>query len=171
MLGVKKILTSSLTLSNTAMFGFLRKKPIDFFTAEEKQTIILAIKTAERMTSGEVRVYVESKCSFVNALDRASEIFGGLKMYKTDDRNAVLVYVALKDKQLAVFGDTGIHQKVGNAFWNKTVTEMLQHFNKENYAAGIAQVVTQVGQALTHHFPFDNDTDKNELPDDIVFGK
>ncbi len=153
------------------MFGFLSKKSVDFFTNEEKQTIISAIKSAERMTSGEVRVFVESKCSFVNALDRATEIFGTLKMYKTDDRNAVLVYVALKDKQLAVFGDTGIHQKVGNEFWNKSIAEMLQHFNKENYAVGIAQVVTQIGQALTHHFPFNNDTDKNELPDDIVFGK
>jgi uncharacterized membrane protein len=31
--------------------------------------------------------------------------------------------------------------------------------------------VIQIGEALTTHFPYDNDTDKNELPDQIVFGK
>jgi hypothetical protein len=30
--------------------------------------------------------------------------------------------------------------------------------------------VIDIGDALHTHFPFDNDTDKNELPDDIVFG-
>jgi uncharacterized membrane protein len=34
-------------------------------------------------------------------------------MQKTELRNATLVYVAIKDRQLAVFGDEGIHQKVG----------------------------------------------------------
>jgi len=48
---------------------------------------------------------------------------------------------------------------------------MLQHFNKANYADGIATVVKEIGDALHTHFPYDEHTDKNELPDDIVFGK
>ena len=89
------------------MFSFFKRK--DFFTAEEQQLIIEAIQNAERMTSGEVRVFVESKCSYMDAIDRAAELFFQLEMQKTDDRNAVLLYVAMKDRQLAVFGDEGIH--------------------------------------------------------------
>ena len=107
----------------------------------------------------------------MDAIDRAKEIFAELKMYETADRNAVLVYVALKDKQLAVFGDEGIHSKLGNDYWNAEVRKMISKFNKENYADGIKEVVTDIGEALTQHFPYNNDTDKNELPDDIVFGK
>ena len=147
------------------------KKKKNFFTTEEQQLIIDAIHNAERMTSGEVRVFVESKCSYMDAIDRAAELFFQLEMQKTDDRNAVLLYVAMKDRQLAVFGDEGIHKKVGNEYWNNAVQKMISNFNRENYAAGISEVVKDIGTALTKNFPFNNDTDKNELPDDIVFGK
>jgi uncharacterized membrane protein len=151
------------------MFSLFKKK--DFFSAEEQQLIIESIRNAERMTSGEVRVFVESKCSYMDAIDRAAELFFHLEMQKTNDRNAVLVYVAMKDRQLAVFGDEGIHKKVGNEYWNNEVHKMITNFNRENYAAGIREVVKDIGEALTKNFPYNNDTDKNELPDDIVFGK
>lgn len=153
------------------MFNFFRKKSVDFFSAEEKQIITSAIQAAERSTSGEVRVFIESKCRFVHAVDRAAEIFKQLNMQTTAQRNAVLVYVAVIDRQLAIYGDEGIHQKVGNAFWLENVQKMTQHFNKENYAQGIAEVVKKVGDALTFHFPYDIENDINELPDDIVFGR
>jgi uncharacterized membrane protein len=92
-------------------------------------------------------------------------------MHATDARNAVLVYMATKDRQLAIFGDQGIHDKVGNAFWNAEVAKMLQHFNKQDYGTGISIVVKEIGEALVEHFPYDAKGDKNELPDDIVFGK
>ena len=153
------------------MFSFFKRKPTEFFPPKEKEKILSAIKTAEQRTSGEVRVFVESHCRFVDAIDRAHEIFYGLKMQETDQRNAVLVYVALKDRQLALFADDGIYKKAGAAFWNSEVKVMLSQFNKENYADGIAQVVLEIGQVLSTNFPYEASTDKNELPDDIVFGK
>ena len=147
------------------------QKKIEFFTVDEKQRIIAALHEAEERTSGEVRVFVESRCSYMDAIDRAKEIFVELKMNETADRNAVLVYVAMKDHQLAIFGDEGIHSKLGNEYWNTEIRKMISKFNKENYAEGIKEVVTDIGEALTELFPYNNDTDKNELPDDIVFGK
>jgi uncharacterized membrane protein len=149
---------------------FLFKKR-EFFTDEEKQLIVEAVQNAERRTSGEIRVFVEHRCRYVNAIDRAIEIFENLQMHQTQLRNAVLVYVAIKDRQLAVFGDEGIHKKVGNEYWAAEVVKMIHAFNRENIAQGIAQCVKNIGEALCTHFPYDKDTDKNELPDDIVFGK
>ena len=143
----------------------------EFFTDEEKQTIVDAVRSAEQRTSGEVRVFVESRCRYVNAIDRAVEIFENLKMQNTELRNATLVYVAIKDRQLAVFGDEGIHQKVGNEYWANEVVKMINAFNRDNIADGIRQCVLNIGEALAMHFPYDRGTDKNELPDDIVFGK
>jgi uncharacterized membrane protein len=147
------------------------QKKKEFFTAEEKQLIVEALRNAERLTSGEVRVFVENRCSYMDAIDRAAELFFKLRMNNTVDRNAVLVYVAMKDHQLAVFGDEGIHQKVGAEYWNKEVQQMIRNFNRDNYAEGIKEVVTNIGEALTKFFPYDNSKDKNELPDEIVFGK
>jgi uncharacterized membrane protein len=143
----------------------------EFFTDEEKQNIVDAVRSAEQRTSGEVRVFVESRCRYVNAIDRAVEIFENLQMQNTEQRNATLVYVAIKDRQLAVFGDEGIHQKVGNEYWANEVIKMINAFNRDNIAEGIRQCVINIGEALALHFPYNRTTDKNELPDDIVFGK
>lgn len=146
------------------------QKQVHFFAPEERHAITKAIKAAEERTSGEVRVFVESRCRYVDPIDRAVEVFYALKMEKTENRNAVLIYVALKDHQLAVFGDEGIHQKLGQEYWNDTVASLISNFNKNDYAKGLCQSLSAIGEALHHHFPFDKTTDKNELPDDIVFG-
>ena len=148
---------------------FLRRK--EFFSAQEAQGIVDAVRAAEQQTSGEVRVFVESRCRFVDPLDRAAELFFGLKMDQTAERNGVLVYIAIKDHQLAILGDVGIHQKVGDEFWQSEVRKMIAEFNRENYADGIINVVQDIGAALQHHFPYQGVKDKNELPDDIVFGR
>ena len=151
------------------LFPWLKKR--DLFDEEEKKLIVEAVQSAETRTSGEVRVFVEKRCKFVDAFDRATELFHGLKMDQTTERNAVLVYVAIKDHQLAIFGDEGIHRKVGDEFWARELIKMIRAFNRENYAEGIRQCVCDIGEVLHRYFPYANDTDKNELPDDIVFGK
>ncbi len=142
----------------------------DFFTKEEKARIIEAIQRAEQRTSGEVRVFIESRCRYVNPLDRAQEVFASLKMGATELQNAALVYVAVKDKQAAVFGDAGIHQKVGQAYWEDEVNKMMLLFRGKKLADGLVQCISSIGEALHYYFPYDSTTDKNELPDDIVFG-
>lgn len=148
---------------------FLSKK--DFFSPEEKNRIVSAIREAEQQTSGEIRVYVESRCRFVEALDRAAEVFTILKMGETAGQNAVLIYLAVRDRQLAIFGDRAIHEKVGEEFWTKEVMHMLNHFQNSRYADATVKVILDIGDALKLHFPYDRQTDINELPDDIVFGR
>lgn len=150
------------------LFSFFRKS--DFFSEDEKQRILESIRRSEKNTSGEIRVYVESRCRFVNPLDRAAEVFWGLKMDQTEERNAVLVYVAMRDHQYAVFGDEGIYRKLGEEFWKERVARMNNRFTQNQVAEAIIEVIADIGAALNHHFPYNNDTDKNELPDEIVFG-
>ncbi|HYH16146.1 MAG TPA: TPM domain-containing protein [Flavisolibacter sp.] len=147
------------------------QKEKEYFSAEEKARIHEAIRLAEQRTSGEVRLFIESKCKYVNALDRAKELFFQLQMDKTVDRNASLIYIAMKDRQAAVFGDEGIHQRVGQKYWEEEINKMLLNFKEQHIVDGICQCIADIGDALHQHFPYDRVTDKNELPDDIVFGK
>jgi uncharacterized membrane protein len=121
---------------------FLSKK--DFFSTEEKNRIVSAIREAEKQTSGEIRVYVESRCRFVEALDRAAEVFTILKMGETTGHNAVLIYLAVKDRQLAIFGDSAIHEKVGEEFWRNEVIHMLTHFQNCHYADATVKVHEEI---------------------------
>jgi uncharacterized membrane protein len=153
------------------IFPFFKKKPREFFPADENRQIVEAIQKAERETSGEIRIYVESKNPFVDPLDRAREIFFKLKMEETQHRNAVLFYIAMDHKELALFADEGIYQKVGAQYWNDAVKNMIAGFTKHSISDGIEMCVQQIGKTLKEKFPFEATTDKNELPDEIVFGK
>ena len=151
------------------IFPFFKKK--EFFSAEDKEQIVEAIRLAERETSGEIRIFVESKNPFMDPIDRAGEIFFKLKMQETEHRNAVLLYIAMKHQELALFADEGIYQKVGAEYWNNAVKNMISQFTSDNISNGIEQCVKQIGQTLKEKFPYSPTDDKNELPDDIVFGK
>lgn len=154
------------------MFSLFNKKknPIQFFSATEQKEIVSAIQSAEKETSGEIRVFIESKCRFVDPIDRAYEVFGGLQMEKTEQRNAVLVYIAVAHKQLAIYGDEGIHEQLGQKFWDYEVRHVLSSFNKQSYVHGLVAIISDLGRALSEKFPYKGSAEKNELPDDIVFG-
>ncbi len=149
-------------------FSIFKKQRL--LSLADEELIVQAIRIAEKHTSGEIRVYVESKCRFVDPVDRAMEVFFGLKMDKTDDHNGVIIYIALKDHQLAIYGDEGINKKVGKDFWSNEIKKMLHQFNGHNYIKGICEIINDIGQTLQKEYPYLKD-DKNELPDEIVFGK
>ena len=151
------------------MIGFFKKKSL--LSEEDNNRIVEAIKSTEQLTSGEIRVYMESKNPLLSTIERASEIFIKMQMHQTKQRNAVLLYIALKDKEVALFGDEGIHQQVGSDFWNRQVSQMIQLFKENSIADGIIKCVAEVGNVLIDKFPYNSLDDKNELPDDIVFGK
>lgn len=151
------------------IFPFFKKR--DFFSDADKAQIVEAIRIAEKETSGEIRIYVESKNPFVEPIDRAAEIFFKLKMEQTDHRNAVLLYIAMDHHELALFADEGIYQKAGAEYWDNAVKNMTAQFTKHNISNGIEQCVLQIGATLKEKFPYIPTEDKNELPDEIVFGK
>jgi uncharacterized membrane protein len=77
----------------------------------------------------------------------------------------------MKDHELALFGDEGIHQKVGAEYWTNAVKQMIAQFADQHISDGIVQCIMQIGATLKETFPYNATTDKNELPDEIVFGK
>lgn len=153
------------------MLNIFRKKPPQFFTADQQDAIVAAIQKAERSTSGEIRIYVESRCSYMDAIDRAEELFSKLRMHETQQRNAVLLYLAMKDQQLAIYAASGIFEKTGKDYWNHKVKTIIGGFSQNDPVKSIVQAIIEIGETLSQAFPYDAATDKNELPDDIVYGK
>lgn len=146
-------------------------KKKEILSKEDQTKVVSAIKQAEIQTSGEVRVFIESKCRYVDAIDRAIEIFFNLKMDKTQLRNGVIVYVAVQHRQSAIFGDSGIFEVTGGpAYWKRILCEMNNLLREDKLADGLSHAINRIGDDLARHFPYDAKTDKNELPDDIIFG-
>jgi uncharacterized membrane protein len=138
---------------------------------EENRSILEAISLAEMQTSGEIRVYIESRNPLVSTLERAHVIFQEMGMHATAQRNGVLIYLAVKDKEVAIIGDEGIHQKVGTTFWETRIQEMILCFKNNQLSNGLINCIGLVGQVLSEQFPYLEGQDKNELPNDIHFGK
>ena len=139
------------------------------FTESDRQKILASLKEAEKNTSGEIRLFVESVCK-ENVLDRAAFIFKELKMDETKDRNGVLFYLAFKSRKFAILGDTGIHSTVHKDFWHDIKLEMQNHFTEGDFVTGLTKGIKMAGEALQKNFPYQAN-DMNELSDDIVFGK
>lgn len=140
----------------------------DFLTKAEEEEVVEAIRLAEKNTSGEIRVHLEKKTS-VAPIERAMEVFHELKMNETQQRNGVILYIAVKSKQFAIYGDAGINKKVADDFWNCTKDIMVNHFKNGENKLALVNGIFNIGEQLKKHFPFQND-DKDELSNEISKG-
>lgn len=140
----------------------------EFIGKEGEARIVSAVKAAELNTSGEIRVHIESKCS-ANVLERAVYIFNYLKMYKTRERNGVLIYVAVNSHKFAIIGDSGINSKVPAGFWDAIQQKTGELFACGKYVDGLCVAIEDTGNSLKEYFPYQKD-DVNEQPDEISFG-
>ncbi len=141
---------------------------VEIFSKSNQKVIEDAIKEAERATSGEIRLHVENHCS-KNVLDRASEVFSSLEMHKTKERNGVLFYLAIKDKQFAIIGDVGINRKMKDHYWGEIKEHLVSRFKNEEYILGLKEAILMTGIQMKDFFPALG-AEKNELVDDISFG-
>ncbi|WP_285010714.1 TPM domain-containing protein [Pedobacter faecalis] len=137
------------------------------FSKYEQDLIADAIASAEKNTSGEIRVAIDKHCQG-DAFEQATSYFTKLDMDKTARHNGVLIYLAYEDHKFAIIGDSGINRVVPPDFWETTKVAMQAHFAAGNLAQGIIAGVTLAGEKLATFFPSAHD-DINELPNDIVF--
>ena len=138
----------------------------EFIHQLDERRILDAITTAEKTTSGELRVYVSHKERH-DALTFAKKRFVELGMTATKRRNAVLIYLVPRTRQFAVLGDMGIHQKCGDAFWKDIVTAMSGRLKEGQFTEALVQAIAEIGAVLQQHFPATDDH-KNELPNEIA---
>lgn len=143
------------------------RTPFLFFSKKEKEQIIHAIQTAEKDTSGEIRLHLARRIKG-DILENAKKTFEKLGMARTEAHNGVLVFMDVKSKRFAVIGDKGIHEKVPEGFWNDIVTVMVKCFREDRFADGISEGIEMIGEKLSSYFPYQQD-DVNELSDDISF--
>ena len=144
-------------------------KASEFLSKEQQSAVLAAIERAEKETSGEIRVHLEVNCSG-DILDCAADTFARLGMHKTKERNGVLIFIAIGNRQFAIIGDAGINSKVPQGFWNSTQSIMAEYFKKGDFAGGIIRGIDSAGEHLKKYFPCSKD-DVNELKNDISYGK
>jgi len=138
--------------------------------AIDSDRIKAAIESAERQTSGEICVSVAPL--FWGSVEKAADkAFVRLGMTETKDRNAVLFFVVPARRKFVVLGDRGIHERVGQDFWNSVAAIVSEKFREGDFTEGLVKGIESVGEQLAKHFAFDQATDRNELSNDVDFGE
>jgi uncharacterized membrane protein len=141
-------------------------KPSAFLSTLDHDRIVAGIKEAEARSRAEIRVHVSS-LKVDDAQKAAAAQFDKLGMAATAERNGVLIYVAPASQRFAVIGDTGIHERCGQPFWEDVAAAMQEDFRQARFTDGILKGVSQAGQALATHFPRTERADVNELADEV----
>ena len=143
--------------------------PRKFFSNEELLCVNAAINEAEENTSAEIKVVLTRHC-WGKLRDKAFKIFTKLHLHRTEHRNCVLVLLVATNREFLIYGDEGIHEKVGQDFWDDVRDKMQQAFREDAFGDGMCEGVRLIGQKLYDYFPHE-EGDVNEISDGIVFEK
>lgn len=141
--------------------------PKNFLSPQEASLIENAIKEAESNTSAEIKLVIARHC-WDSLYKKAARIFRKIGLQNTQQRNCVLVLLVTSNREFLIYGDKGIHEKVGQGFWDDTRTEMLDKFRSDKFGDGLAGGVRSIGEKLSEYFPKNND-DLNEVSNEIAY--
>src|SRR6266480_3722553 len=125
----------------------------EFLSKLEHDHIVHAIREAEAKSSGEIRVFIQRGTLNGDALVAAQKKFRRLRMQKTQERNAVLIFVAPRAHKFAVVGDKAVHEKCSDEFWQSIVEGMQTHFQNERFSHALVDAIGEIGKVLAAHFP------------------
>ena len=102
------------------------------------------------------------------ARDRAVRAFHEHALHRTEHGTGVLLFASLFERRAVVLGDHGIHARMGDAHWERTVAALVAGLRRGDPAAGFCDAIALCGEALAEHFPrAAGHAVPNELPDAI----
>jgi uncharacterized membrane protein len=145
-----------------------RRHQKNFLARLDRAALEAAIRAAEQATTGEIRVAVLPRVrgGLEKAVEHAAERLG---MTRTRTRNGVLILVDPARRTFLVWGDSAIHERVGDAFWKDVAAAIEERFRAGDFTGGIVRGIETAGRALRTHFPAGPGGNPNELPDDVGF--
>ena len=140
------------------------------FPAPAMAAIEQAIRRGELAHSGEVRFAVEPALDPAalfagqSARERALEVFSLLRLWDTAERNGVLIYLLLADRDIEIVADRGASAKVTGEEWEAICRSMEAELRHGRYGEAVAGGIDAASRLLARHFP-QRGVDRNELPD------
>jgi uncharacterized membrane protein len=135
----------------------------------DDEAVKAAIGEAERNTTGEIRVSV-STFFWGDVRKTAEKAFVRIGMTATARRSGVLFFLVPSRRKFVVLGDEGIHERVGQRFWDDVTAAVSGRFQKGDFTGGLVLGIAEAGRVLALHFPRE-DVNPNELSDDVDFGE
>ena len=135
----------------------------------DEQRIVRAIANAERENRGEVRVHIDARCPTRDPLARARQLYCAFELHRTRDDTGVLLYVATKSRQAAVYCGAGVHPRADPAFWQGVTDAVAEGGRAGKPVDGIVAALREIGELLREHIG-GNDDAGDEVPNRVTTG-
>lgn len=129
-----------------------------------------AITASEKTHGGEICFAVEGALHAAALFgdqpprERAIEVFSMQRLWDTEHRSGVLIYVLLADHAVEIVADRGAHARISPQEWKTVCHEMEEAFGHGEYRAGALHGIQAVTAHLVRHFPSTTDGQR-QLPD------
>lgn len=129
-----------------------------------------AIARSETEHSGELRFAAEPALDTAalfagqSARERAIEVFSLLRLWDTEARSGVLIYLLLADRDIEIVADRGVSAKVDAGEWEAICRTMEAALRRGEHGPAVVRGIQEASRLLARHFPRRAD-DRNELPD------
>jgi uncharacterized membrane protein len=123
-----------------------------FLDRIEHDHIHRAIQAAEENTAGRIVVYIGHR-RVADPLAEARRLFRKLGIESGPHRAGLLLFVAPKTRKFAVVGGAALHEKLGQAWWDRLAEMIAKEFREGNYTAGLLAAIGEAGLMLQAHFP------------------
>jgi len=130
--------------------------------------IAAAIAAVEARTSAEIRFVIETALDLpelwtgVTPRERALHVFSVLRVWDTELRNGVLIYVLAADRDVEIVVDRAAI-RISPMEWEAACKLMEGHFQAGRFKEGAVAGVEAVGELLVREFPI-RGRDRDELP-------
>ena len=131
-----------------------RRFPSHALTAIEE-----AIEASEKLHRAEIRVAVEVALDVRemwrvrSVRERALEVFTDLGVWDTRERNGVLIYVLLAERDVEIVADSGFDGRVEESEWLAVCRVIGREFEAGRWRDGVLRGIEAIGVLLSREFP------------------
>ncbi|MGA7616627.1 MAG: TPM domain-containing protein [Thermoanaerobaculia bacterium] len=125
------------------------------------------IGAAESLTTAQIRVALTGS-SWMGIRNKARKVFRKHRLDRSRDRNTVLLLVDVRNRELLIYGDRAIDEKVEAGFWNDVRDAMLDELREKRIAEALTTGIHQIGTALQDLFPPSGEND-DEISNALIF--
>jgi uncharacterized membrane protein len=127
----------------------MNKLPLNTAEAESIRSILQSIETE---TSGKAVIHVDEYCKG-DAYFKATKIFQEMSLLEHPAKNSALIYIALKDRKLAVVADHVLNNLIGDDFIQNQCEGLAEAISQNNIKSGLETLLLNLKEVWKEHFP------------------
>ncbi len=88
-------------------------------------------------------------------------------LYKTADKNGVLIYISLLEKKVWILADEDAHKKIEPEFWDNCVKMIIAGIKQKQFVPALCATIDTIAVRLSKEYPYKAD-DVDELKNIII---